>query len=502
MFTDNILHKLPEGAENIALPQLFTYPFCYTPHPLCKLATDEIINHVNANLHKETWSSGKMFGVLIVTTREDTIDNSDGTTRMASPCHTGGEGSGVRGFYLAAFSGILEGTYHHQGFVPPVYDLQDKNGYFAQEENNISDINRRLADLNNDGPLAAKLRDERRTRSHTLQKWTFHQFRMLNALGEERDLIDIFSNQPRIYTAEEYYNRKNGITISTEPLPPAGTGECCAPKLLQYAYKHDLKPVAMAEFWIGESPKEEIRTEGSFYPSCGAKCRPVLAHMLKGLNVEENPMLSINREQMAKVRFLYEDSDICVVYKPSGILSQPGKDDVPSLLDAIRERHPEAEGPIIAHRLDMDTSGVMVTALNTPSYLNLQEQFSHHQVEKIYKARLDHPGTSITGSGVIRLPLMANPLDRPRQVVNYDHGKKAFTRYTVLSPTDVEFIPQTGRTHQLRVHAAHPDGLGCPIKGDRLYGTASDRLYLCAERLAFKHPRTGEWMHFNVKDWD
>jgi len=478
-FDSTIIHDLPEGTEHIPSPLHFTYPFCYQPHPLCISAANAIAPACRQLMKNE--KGGKMFGVLVVA-------DEDGNR-----------------FYLAAFSGILDGTYHHNGFVPPIYDLQHPGSYFQIEQEIISSINRRIEAGENESSLF----EERRQRSRHLQYWLFQQFHILNGHGDEKELTEIFKDEKQILSAEEYYARKHNPQgqyrqIKLQPVPPAGAGECCAPKLLQYAYSHGMHPLCMAEFWLGPSPKDELRIEGHYYPACHAKCRPILTHMLKGLDVEENPMLKRNREMASLVEYIYEDDCIAVFYKPSGLLSSPGKDNVPSLLDIVREKHPDA---MYAHRLDMDTSGVMVFALNNQAYKHLQNQFYRHEVTKEYIAILDGKiSPSIPIKGTITLPLLANPYDRPRQMVNYEHGKQAITHYKIISVTDrqtiVHFSPQTGRTHQLRVHSAHPEGLGCPIKGDNLYGTPCERLYLHAMTLSLNHPSSGKRMTFTKEcDW-
>lgn len=469
---------MPEGTEQIPSPQCFTYPFFYEPHPLCLAAVAEIKDECRRLLEGE--NGGKMFGVLVV---EKTTDNGLRTTER---------------YFLAAFSGIIQGTYLHDGFVPPIYNLQHPGSYFQEEQAVISAINKRIED----GETDSSLFEERRERSHNLQYWLFQQFHVSNAMGEEVELPELFKNEKRILTEEEFYNKKKqSKTLNRLQLPPSGSGECCAPKLLQYAYNHNLKPICMAEFWLGPSPKDEPRIDSNFYPACHAKCRPILRHMLQGLDVEENPMLRRNREMVAEVKWLYEDADIAVLYKPSGLLTSPGKDEVPSLLDVVRERYPEA---MYAHRLDMDTSGVIIFSLNDSAYKNLQQQFYQHKVKKHYIALLDgEVSRDIPDVGTIRLPLLPNPYDRPRQMVNHEHGKQAITHYEILKResgrTLIKFNPQTGRTHQLRVHSAHPEGLNCPIVGDNLYGTPSDRLYLHAEQIEFRHPSSGEWLIFKSK---
>ena len=459
-----ILHPLPDGTKTIPSSPLFTYPFRYQPHPLCVAAVEDIKPWCRQLLQNE--KSGKMFGVMIV--------EKDGTRN-----------------YLAAFSGMIGGTYLHDGFVPPVYNLQQEGSYFKQEEANITALNHRIAN----GEDSSELRAERKRRSVALQKWLFEQFNLLNAEGETANLPTLFETQPQILNAEEYFNgKRQSASVSRIP---SGSGECCAPKLLQYAYKHGLHPVCMAEFWLGPSPKDELRIDGQYYPACQSKCKPILQFMLRGLQVEENPMLATAREQAKRVEYIYEDEDLAVVYKPAGLPSTPGKDDFVSLLDIVRRRYPQAMN---VHRLDMDTSGIIIFALNEEAYKQLQEQFIRQAVRKTYVAILEHELAEGTAhEGTISLPILPNPFDRPRQMVSHEHGRRAVTNYRMESGTRVIFHPQTGRTHQLRVHAAHQEGLGVPIKGDVLYGMASDRLYLHAERIEIKHPRTGAGMQFERK---
>lgn len=430
--SESRLHPLPAEAQGIEPPRQFTYPFCYTPHPLCRIAAEEVKREVGRHVDWQTdIGKGKMLGVLV-----------------------------VEGGFLAAFSGTLCGRSTLPYFVPPVFDLHGT--YFEEEEARIS---------------ALPKGEEQKVRSQALQQWLFGQFRFLNAIGETSSLTNIFG----------------------EHTPPSGAGECCAPKLLQYAYQHRLKPLCMGEFWMGRPPKGEIREEGHFYPSCQAKCRPILGWMLQGLDVEENPLRRDYDRLIAQLRIIAEDDDIVVVDKPAGLLSVPGKDDLPALSDIIRQRYPKAEGPLIVHRLDMDTSGLMVLALNTDAYHRLQDQFIRHTVEKRYRALLEHP-MPIGERGRIDLPLCPNPYDRPRQMVHEEYGRRAITNYEIVGEEDghtvVYLWPETGRTHQLRVHMAHPEGLGNPIVGDRLYGSPGERLMLFADELAFQHPTSGERMHF------
>ena len=426
---------------SIAKPERFTWPFCYEPHPLCLLACDE----VKAEIEKIAPSEGKMFGVLVAE------DSNDGLG------------------FLAAYSGLLCGRNDWEYFVPPVFDAQQPDGYFKQKEREI------MASPNHKGM------------SQDLQLWLFRQYRMLNANGDTRDLVEIW---------RDYH--QNPKIQKKFPLPPGGTGDCCAPKLLQYAYQHQLKPVCMAEFWWGASPASEIRHHGEFYPACRGKCKPVLTWMLQGLDVDPDPEQSGFLHH--GIEIINEDDAIAAVYKPSGMLSVPGKADDYSVATWAKERWSES---MLPHRLDLLTSGIMLVAKTVDAYHHLQDQFAARTIKKKYVAVVE--GKITTEHGIIDIPLSSDPLNRPRQIVDHEHGKRAITEYRVLSHhlspsthhpvTLLALYPHTGRTHQLRMHCAHQEGLGCPIVGDELYGHKSDRLYLQAESIAFVHPTTGKRMH-------
>ena len=537
----NKFHPFIPPIDSIALPKLFTYPFQYTPHPLCVKATEELQAYLKT---KKEWQTelqkGKMFGVLLVRNEAGEIG------------------------YLAAFSGILAGRNLQDYFVPPVYDVQDPTGYFYIEEKAISAINQQIDLRQKDSSYLAlklrlsterqeakqaleemkayiqkakekreklrqqplspeqtaaltresqfqkaelkrqkqfweerlsrlqteidtfeegieRLRTERKTRSAALQQWLFQQFQMQNAYGEKQDLCTLFKD-------------------TAQGAPPAGAGECAAPKLLQFAYQHHLEPLAMAEFWWGDSPKNEIRRHGCYYPACKGKCEPILKHMLQGLSVEENPLLR-ELQQEKDLEIVYEDDALVVVNKPAGMLSVPGKLDVDSVYQRMKRRYPEATGPMIVHRLDMATSGLLLIAKTKEAHQNLQAQFKNRIVQKRYVALLSE--VLAEEEGKILLPLRPDPEDRPRQVVDRIHGKTAITHYQVIGRekegTRVFFYPQTGRTHQLRVHAAHPSGLNAPIIGDELYGKKAERLYLHAEYIAFHHPISGQWIEVEKK---
>ena len=527
-------HTFAQPIQSIPLPERFTYPFHYTPHPLCVIAAEETQAYLKERTEwREELQTGKMFGVLVVRTPAGEVG------------------------YLAAFSDNLAGKNVHPFFVPPIYDLLQPDGFFRQEEEQINEINARIRtqqaspaledarsrlqstieycdfvlqaakdlmkkrkeerDRLRQFPLTEEetallikesqhmkaahkltkkslrsileedqakvdrleqeieqLKQERKRRSATLQRKLFEQFRILNARGEVKDLCELFAP-------------------TSQGTPPAGAGECAAPKLLQYAYQHQLEPIAMAEFWWGDSPKTEIRHHGYYYPACKGKCEPILHHMLQGLRVDENPLLA-DAHRETKLDILYEDDYLLIVNKPAGMLSVPGKGDADSVYHRLRILYPEATGPIIVHRLDMATSGLLLAAKTKEAHQNLQAQFKNRTIQKRYIALLE--GEVPQDEGEIRLPLCPDPLDRPRQIVSEEFGKPALTRYRVLERTSgktlIAFYPQTGRTHQLRVHAAHPLGLHCPILGDELYGRKAERLYLHAEYLAFTHPITSE----------
>ena len=591
---------------SIPSPRQFTYPFCYDVDPLAEAASLELQRYIaDADLMSTEKGCGKMFGVLVVEYEDES-------------------GALQRGF-LAAYSGLLGGRNDWPYFVPPVFDAQQPDGHFKRTEREISAINREIAAIEHDPEYlqsvaqheqtkkrlqaevdafkaevdAAKVRRDARRKSgeplseeeqaemiresqfmkaelrrrrkameqanstlhipHStflkslqrkrkqmsdeLQRWLFSAYRMLNAKGEERDLIDIF---------REY----------THAMPPAGAGDCCAPKLLQYAYLHRLRPVCMAEFWWGESPASEIRHHLHYYPACRSKCLPILTHMLKGLDVAPNPLAQ--KRHTAEPRVLYADEYIMVVDKPAGMLSVPGKAEsvrsefsdsanisveeyfanlqLPTNSQLPTEQFTigEADNSKLkiqnskflkaAHRLDMDTSGLLVLARTEQAYVELQRQFASRETVKRYEAvlsgvptqnsKLKTQNSSAQPSGcleAISLPLIADINDRPRQRVDMEHGKPALTLYNIVEVravdantavayttkkvdkrrTLVHLYPKTGRTHQLRVHCAHPLGLACPILGDPLYGIErADRMYLHAAELTFRHPVTDETMHF------
>ena len=357
-----------------------------------------------------------------------------------------------------------------------------------------------------------RLKQLRKQLSDALQQWLFSQFRMLNQEGESKDLLEIFRDE----ALKEYPQAAIATSriAALKMVPPAGSGECCEPKLLQYAYQHGYKPLQMAMFWWGESPKEEIRHHLQFYPACNGKCKPILHWMLppsvfespasaeNGIGGQKGPFPKLVEMLYEQVETLYEDCELTVIHKPAGLLSVPGKDAAqPSVYALMRRKYPEATGPLIVHRLDMATSGLMIIAKTEFAYHRLQKEFLNHRVQKKYIAIISEKeisGKEISEKGIISLPLLPDYLNRPRQIVNHEQGKEAVTEYEILERIDgshlrIALYPKTGRTHQLRVHCAHQEGLNAPILGDPLYGNEkAARLHLHAEEITFEHPLTGK----------
>ena len=325
------------------------------------------------------------------------------------------------------------------------------------------------------------LKLERKIKSGKIQAQLFEQYLFYNQNLESKSLGSIFSDTP--------FHQ-----------PPAGAGECAAPKLLQYAFQHKLSPITIAEFWWGDAPKSEIRAHEQFYPACKGKCEPILAHMLNGIEINENTLLQ-NPGEGKSLEIIYEDDAIAIINKPFEFLSVPGKNIKDSVAERMKILYPDATGPLVVHRLDMSTSGLMLIAKTIAVHKVLQRQFIKRKIEKEYEALLE--GELQTHEGSINLPLRLDIDDRPRQLVCFEHGKLAQTDWELLELKDgkskVRFKPVTGRTHQLRVHAAHPLGLQMPIVGDDLYGKKEKRLYLHAAKLSFYHPINRQWLTFELK---
>ena len=560
-----IFHSIDQALlSGIDFPERMNNPLDYQPHPLCIAVCKELQTYLS---EREDWreeiDKGKMFGVLIV----ENAQPASGATKIGYLAAYSGQIGGRSDWddfvpavfdYLqpdgyfktheAEISGInqsirkLEANTHMKEAKGLILQLQEERKHtIAAYQEKIKkakakrDARREAGSLNPEEEaemvkesqfMKAELRrlkkslsektsleteyeayqadilslkQLRKTLSDALQQWLFSQFRMQNHEGESKDLLEIF----RDAALRDYPQ----ATIATSRIaalkmvPPAGSGECCEPKLLQYAYSLGYKPLQMAMFWWGESPKEEIRHHLHFYPACNGKCKPILQWMLPASTFEP---AAVDLSLYNKVETLYEDREIAVIHKPEGLLSVPGKDATqPSVHALMRSKYPEATGPLIVHRLDMSTSGVMMIAKTEFAYHRLQKAFLNHQIQKKYVAIIS--GKDIPEKGIISLPLMPDYLDRPRQIVDHEQGKEAITEYEVLEPVDdthlrIALYPKTGRTHQLRVHCAHQEGLNAPILGDPLYGNEkAARLHLHAEEITFEHPLTGKKMTITRK---
>ena len=541
--------------SGIQVPDKFTFPFYYEPHPLTLVATKELQEYLEKQTDfkhefglKDTElknAIGKMFGVLVV----KKTDNSLG--------------------YLAAFSGKLADKSLPDKFVPPIFNMRTEGSFYIQGEKKIEKIGAEIQLLKKDEnylslkkslkklskkieeDLAAQRKKMKTSKlSRRLQKKEAKanldaaNFSILNKkliqesyndqfyykelqeyysykIEESKTLLADFENkiiglmalrkktsailQNTLFEKYQFLNQqketKGLLAIFNNPSvkPPAGAGDCSAPKLLQYAFQHHLTPIALAEFWWGISPNSEIRKHKNFYPSCLSRCKPILNHMLEGIEMEENLLLK-NLSKNQKLRIVFEDDDLIIVNKPPEFLSVPGKEIADSVYTRIKQKYPTATGPLIVHRLDMSTSGVIVLTKTKEANKIVQKQFIKRTVKKRYVALLS--GKLSKKQGVIKLPLRLDLDNRPRQLVDFINGKKAETNWNVISQNDkhtrVHFYPITGRTHQLRVHAAHKEGLNTPIKGDDLYGNKQDRLYLHAEFIEFTHPTSRNKISFTV----
>ena len=560
-----IFHSIDQALlSGIDFPERMNNPLDYQPHPLCIAVCKELQTYLS---EREDWreeiDKGKMFGVLIVENAQPASGAPEIGYLAAYSGQIGGRSDwddfvpavfdylqpdGYFKTHEAEISGInqsirkLEANTHMKEAKGLILQLQEERKHtIAAYQEKIKkakakrDARREAGSLNPEEEaemvkesqfMKAELRrlkkslsektsleteyeayqadilslkQLRKTLSDALQQWLFSQFRMQNHEGESKDLLEIF----RDAALRDYPQ----ATIATSRIaalkmvPPAGSGECCEPKLLQYAYSLGYKPLQMAMFWWGESPKEEIRHHLHFYPACNGKCKPILQWMLPASTFEP---AAVDLSLYNKVETLYEDREIAVIHKPEGLLSVPGKDAAqPSVYALMRSKYPEATGPLIVHRLDMSTSGVMMIAKTEFAYHRLQKAFLNHQIQKKYVAIIS--GKVIPEKGIISLPLMPDYLDRPRQIIDHELGKEAITEYEVLEPVDdfhlrIALYPKTGRTHQLRVHCAHQEGLNAPILGDPLYGNEkAARLHLHAEEITFEHPLTGKKMTITRK---
>ena len=526
-----MIHKFSKDISKVSIPAEFNNPFRYTPHQLCLMAAEEVRNYINS---RSEWSEelmkGKMFGVLVVSTPTGEVGYISAFSGLLA-------GENRHPFFVPPVYDLLsKDSYFQQEEAEisqinreveqlktdtdylrllKIYSEKEREikQYITQyreqiklhkqerdkkrEELTLSQLEQELliresqfekAELKRTSDRGkselAKIREqidvftnkiealteERHQRSADLQLWLFRQFRLLNAKGETKDLIEIFSKYGNIF-------------------PPAGAGECAAPKMLQYAYQNNLKPIQMAEFWVGASPVGEVRVDGNFYPSCKGKCLSILTHMLQGLKVKEINLEYRNTD--AELKVIYEDDYLIAIDKPAGMLSVRGKIGGKSVEEIMQESNPNIK---VIHRLDMATSGVLLLAKDIEMYKAMQTLFATREVRKTYIALIE--GEPKQSMGEISLPLSADYNNRPMQRVDYENGKEAITEYFVLATynkegrkiTRLSLSPITGRTHQLRVHLAHPKSLGMPIIGDELYGKPASRLMLHAMELVFKHP--------------
>ncbi len=554
---NKITYFSDKDITGITLPEKFTFPFFYEPHPLTKIAATELQQYLESQSdmdhnfglteNQEGLVIGKMFGVLVI---EDT--------------------EGKLG-YLSAVSGKLAGTNDHPKFVPPVFDMLIEDSFFLKEQYILNSINERVKAIESDTQYIqlkedikkftaksakeieafkkrlkinkAYRKDLRERRKDIISEEEYqrfeaylirfshydnHMFRLLNekwkkqldGIREELAKYDVAieslkkerkekSAALQLQLFEQYsFLNKDGKTKSLQAIfgntvfgkPPAGAGECATPKLLQHAFLNGYKPLAMAEFWWGSPPKSEIRQHKQFYPACNGKCKPILEHMLEGIETDDNPFL-INIGEGKELKIIYEDESFVIVNKPADLLSVPGILVNDSVYTRLKYMFNGIE-PLIIHRLDQATSGLLVVAKTKEAHKDIQKQFLKRTVTKRYTAVLSKVINE--DDGEIKLPLRGDLDNRPRQLVCFDFGKKAHTAWKTVertaTTTKVHFWPHTGRTHQLRMHAAHELGLNAPIVGDDLYGSTAGRLHLHAALLEFTHPITGNKVRFEVKE--
>ena len=537
--------------QALSLPERFTFPYYYTPHPLCELAMQQLQQSLlDCGLNEI--SQGNLYAVLLV---------QNPTTQELG--------------YLSAFSGLqldpaLVSQLNNIHFVPPAFDseqFQSQNSANLARQLQLADDIEKLQQSHNLDALLAELEGlkiesaqaieafqlamaENKTQRNEVREQANQEkasgnlesaANLLKQLGnqssqEKRDLkalriewkqkiaerqsqVDLIENELKSRKQDHqaiseqletqrlshyrFINQtkqsKNLLELLDGKDALEGSGDCCLPKLLNFAFEHGFKPLALSEFWWGLPPTDIIRQHANLYPVCQSKSFEILEHQLSGIELEDNPLI-VNPAVGKSFDIVYEDDEIVVVNKPEEFLSVPGKFIEDSVYTRIKARYPDATGPLIIHRLDMSTSGLLILALTAESNKHIQKQFIDRTVEKRYTALLDG---KITGeSGDISLPLRGDITDRPRQLVCHEHGRNAETHWQAVSTnngkTKVHLYPKTGRTHQLRIHCAHPQGLGVPIRGDDLYGYKRERLHLHAGYLKLIHPTTGEWMEFEV----
>ena len=536
--------KFSSSLEHLPRPKKFTFPFYYTPHPLAISAANELqqelestaIEH-NFGFSKSEKSSpiGKMFGVLVVQNLLGELGYLAAFSgKLGNKNHHSGFVPPVFDI-LESGSFFIEGEKEVSAINLQISTIESSTNYLtlkeqvesdklqlskfklesrlelkdsknqrklrrekAQEKMSEAEYLKFLEELKNESireqlfhkhELRRKnnefllsnseflvleeqldfLKLERSKKSAALQQEIFEKYTFLNQAGNKKSLLEIFKNTIYLF-------------------PPAAAGECAAPKLLQYAFLNQLKPICMTEFWWGASPNSEVREHKQFYPACKSKCEPILKHMLEGIDIDVNPLLA--QKDIKELEIIFEDDHLLFINKPTEFLSVPGKQLNDSVYARVKEKYPNASGPLLVHRLDMSTSGILMIAKSKEVHKLMQAQFLRKTIQKSYVALLD--GFIEKNEGEIDLPLRGDFDDRPKQLVCHEFGKAAKTKFRVLSrdagTTRVLFSPLTGRTHQLRVHAAHHLGLGCPIIGDDLYGRKSSRLHLHAQELIFIHP--------------
>ncbi|MCD9541250.1 RNA pseudouridine synthase [Photobacterium carnosum] len=548
--SDHHFTRFIAAIDTLPLPERFTFPFCYTPHPLCVLAAQELQQHIATQHH---WQHnfglgnddaiGHMFGVLLVQNQQGEMG------------------------YLSAFSEKIANQTHLPHFVPPVFDdrnidpaikaqqalideviikitaIESKPSYIqlqhqyqvAQDHAELASesfrlqmieqrkqrkLQRKAAEQSNDSEfmtqefhrLARESAFDKHQQKAIRQQWaqTLSEISdklqadtaTLTLLKAEYETLTALLQQHR-YAQYQFLNQdgktKDLNALFRDQTPPQGAGDCAAVKLLQYAFKQHLTPLAMAKFWWGASPAAQIRKHKYFYEACKNKCEPILQHMLAGLDIDANPLLQ-NPAEGKELEIVYQDDAMVVINKPAEFLSVPGKTITDSVYSRMQTMFPNNNSPLIVHRLDMATSGLIVIALTKDTHKALQQQFINRTAEKRYVALLD--GIVEQDCGEINLPMRVDLDDRPRQLVCYEYGKPALTKWQVLERKDgktkVYYYPKTGRTHQLRIHSAHKNGMNMPIVGDDLYGQKANRLHLHAQYLGLTHPVTGEPMIFEV----
>ena len=459
----DLLTLLPDSSD-LPVPEIFPDPFRPSFHPLARKAASLLQNRLeNETIPGHDFfapEGGKMFGVLVV---------RDSSNRIG---------------FLSAFSGMLGGKWTQPGFVPPVFDPAERDSFFPEGEKRIARLTEQIRELEHqENPALEKLiplKENRAALSRNLQLRIFDGYRLRNGKGEHVSLQSLYSGS----------------------LPPSGAGDCAGPRLLHHANLHGFTPLAMAEFWWGEAPEREVRRHGVFYPACQGKCGPLLPFLLQGTPVEESSDYGVFHPE-AEIPVVFEDEAILVVNKPAGILSVPGKSIEDSVQTRMQKKYPEKKHLLLVHRLDLATSGLLLIAKRLKDYKKLQKAFLEKTIHKRYVAILAEALPPEPKKGRIDLPLIVDLEDRPRQMVCFKTGKPATTLWEIESIQDnetrIRFYPLTGRTHQLRMHAAHKRGLGIPIKGDSLYGLPDRRLFLHAEWISFDHPVTGNRMELEAK---